>query len=172
MERQGSRRNRMKTALSRFGAADAPANGQCGSPSARYVRGARIGQLPCAAFQWSPGQAAGIRADERHARRCSSSPVSGAIRSPALSGSKCDTPEGCAAFSAPPHGPQEVTALPEGTGNAIAPCPYDRTGLGPQGRSHGTTGAGRREERPSRAFGYTGVSPQMVTRCMIRVCVG
>ena len=23
-----------------------------------------------------------------------------------------------------------------------------------------------------RPFGYTGVSPQMVTRCMIRVCVG
>ena len=139
MERQGSRRNPMKTALSGFGAADAPANGQCGSPSARCAQGAQVGRPLCTALQWNAGQAAGIRADERHARRCSSSPVNGAVRSPAFSGSECDTPEGSSRLRgttvcAPRH---DRTRPPEGAGNAIAPCPHDRTGLGPQGRSHG-----------------------------------
>lgn len=100
-------------------------------------------------------------------------PVNGAVRSPALFGSECDTLEGSFRLLG-------TTAWAPG---------HDRTrrkGAKPQSHHARTneralvpkvarTGQGARDTarngRP-RPFGYTGVSPQMVTRCMIRVCVG
>ena len=98
--------------------------------------------------------------------------MNGAVRSQALSGSECDTPEGPCRLGttawAPGHdrtrrkGPKPQSHRARTNGQALVP-EVARTDQGARDAA--------RNGRP-RPFGYTGVSPQMVTRCMILVCVG